>query len=76
METDDALRRPLYAEAQRRIAEDAPYVSLWYKTNVAIAQPELEGVRLSPAAEFSFLRNVWRRNTKDTKDTKARKSSS
>jgi peptide/nickel transport system substrate-binding protein len=76
METDDALRRPLYAEAQRRIAEDAPYVSLWYKTNVAIAQPDLEGVRLSPAAEFSFLRNVWRRNTKDTKDTKARKSSS
>ncbi len=67
METDDTVRRPLFAEAQRRIAEDAPYISLWYKTNVAIAQPDLEGIRLSPAAEFSFLRNVSRTHSKDTK---------
>jgi peptide/nickel transport system substrate-binding protein len=57
---DDVTRRQLFGEAQRRIAEDAPYISLWYKTNVAVYRTELEGVALSPIAEFTFLRNVSR----------------
>lgn len=61
--TDDGVRRELYGEAQRRIADDAPYISLWYKTNVAVAQPDLDGVRLTPLAELSFLRNVSRRSS-------------
>jgi peptide/nickel transport system substrate-binding protein len=66
-DTDDASRRALYGQAQRLIAEDVPYVSLWYKTNVAAAQPDLDGVKLTPLAEFSFLREVARMNTKITK---------
>lgn len=58
---DEASRRRLYGEAQRRIAEDAPYISLWYKTNVAVARANLEGVVLSPAADFTFLKGVRRR---------------
>ena len=58
--TDDATRRDAYGAAQRLIAEDAPYISLWYKTNVAVAQPSIRGVRLSPSADFSFLRHVTR----------------
>lgn len=53
-------RRRLYAEAQRLIAEDMPYISLWYKTNVAVAQQNLVGLRLLPNADFSVLRNVRR----------------
>jgi peptide/nickel transport system substrate-binding protein len=56
--TDDAERGRLYREAQRRIAEDAPYISLWYKTNVAVARPGVSGVKLSPMADFAFLRGV------------------
>jgi hypothetical protein len=37
-----------------------PYISLWYKTNVAVAQPDLRGVRLSPIADFTFLKDVIR----------------
>ncbi len=59
--TDDAARARLYGEVQKRVAEEAPYISLWYKTNVAIAQPELTGIRLSPLAEFTFLKDVARR---------------
>jgi hypothetical protein len=44
--------------AQRRIAEAVPYISLWYKTNVAIFQPDITDVSLSPNADFAFLRNV------------------
>jgi peptide/nickel transport system substrate-binding protein len=56
--TTDQDRRRLYGQAQRVIAEDAPYISLWYKTNVAVAGRHIEGVRLTPSAEFTFLRNV------------------
>lgn len=51
-------RRRLYGEAQRIIAADAPYISLWYKTNVAVAQARLTGVTLSATADFAFLQHV------------------
>ena len=56
--TTDADRKRLYGEAQRLIAEDAPYISLWYKTNVAVSRKEVEGVKLTPSAEFTFLKDV------------------
>ena len=58
--SDLEARRRAYSEAQRLIAEDVPYVSLWYKTNVAVYQPDLQGVRLSPIADFTFLKDVHR----------------
>jgi ABC-type transport system substrate-binding protein len=57
---DEGARRVLYARAQRLIAEDVPYVGLWYKTNVAVFQPDIHGVRLSPIADFTFLKDVYR----------------
>jgi ABC-type transport system substrate-binding protein len=59
-ESDDE-RRQLYGEAQRVVAEDAPYISLWYKTNVAVSRTNIEGVTLTPSADFGFLRNVTKR---------------
>ena len=59
--TNDQERARLYREAQQRVAEDAPYISLWYKTNVAVAQSALSGIRLTPLAEFTFLKDVSRR---------------
>ena len=58
--TTDAQRGRFYTEAQQLIAKDVPYISLWYKTNVAIFQPDVHGVTLSPIADFTFLRNVYR----------------
>lgn len=54
----DEDRRRLYGQAQRIIAEDAPYISLWYKTNVAVSRTVVEGVKLTPSADFTFLRDV------------------
>ncbi len=56
--TSDDDRRRLYGDAQRLLAEDAPYISLWYKTNVAVSRTQIEGVKLTPSAEFTFLRDV------------------
>jgi peptide/nickel transport system substrate-binding protein len=57
---DQDARRALYARAQQLIAEDVPYISLWYKRNVAVFQPGLSGVTLSPIADFTFLKDVSR----------------
>jgi peptide/nickel transport system substrate-binding protein len=57
---DQEARRVLYARAQQLIAEDVPYVSLWYKRNVAVYQPGLSGVTLSAIADFTFLKDVSR----------------
>lgn len=59
VETDATVRADLYAEAQRLIAEEAPYISLWYKTNVAVARQDLRGIHLSPSADFTFLQDVF-----------------
>jgi peptide/nickel transport system substrate-binding protein len=48
----DDERRALYSEAQQLIAQDVPYISLWDKENVAVAQAGLHGVHLSPVADF------------------------
>lgn len=56
----DDQRRALYGLAQRLIAEDVPYIPLWYRTNVAVCQPDIYGVRLSPIADFTFLKDVYR----------------
>jgi peptide/nickel transport system substrate-binding protein len=60
MATTEAERGEMYARAQQRIAEDVPYISLWYRTNVAIFQPDIRGVSLSPIADYTFLRHVYR----------------
>ncbi len=59
--TDYETRRRLYGEVQQLIANAAPYVSLWHRTNFALAQPALRGISLSPQGDFTFLRNVSRR---------------
>jgi peptide/nickel transport system substrate-binding protein len=57
----DEERKRLFGEAQRVIAADAPYISLWNKTNVAVSRTGIEGVTLTPSAEFTFLRHVTKR---------------
>ena len=58
--TNDDQRKAFYGRAQKIIANDLPYVPLWYRVNVAVCQPNLRGVSLSPTANFTFLKNVSR----------------
>jgi len=61
--SDDTARRSLYGEAQKVIAEEQPYISLWCKTNVAVAQRSLTGFHIPPTAEFTFFKDVSRTTT-------------
>jgi peptide/nickel transport system substrate-binding protein len=57
---EEERRLELFQQVQRIVARDVPYVSLWYKTNCAVAQRSLTGVRLTPLADLDFLRHVAR----------------
>ena len=54
----DEERRKYYSEVQKIVAEDVPYVSLWYKTNIAVMRPNISGLRLSAQADFVGFKDV------------------
>ena len=58
--TDLAERRRLFGEVQKILAKEVPYISLWNKTNYVVAQRTLTGIKLRPAADFLFLKDVAR----------------
>jgi peptide/nickel transport system substrate-binding protein len=60
---DPIRRQAAFALVQRVLAREVPYISLWHKTNFAIAQRSLAGVHLSPIADFHFLQHVARAST-------------
>ena len=57
---DVRLARATYNEVQRQAAREVPYISLWCKTNVVVAQRSLTGFQLLPTLDFIFLKNVAR----------------
>jgi peptide/nickel transport system substrate-binding protein len=57
---DAGERLSLFQQVQRLLAVDVPYISLWNKTNFAVAQPSLSGIRLSPMGDLLFLKDVAR----------------
>ena len=57
---DEGERKAFYGAAQRIIAEDAVYIPLWNRVNVAVAQKSLEGMHLAPSIDFSMLKDVHR----------------
>ena len=57
---DEPERKKYYSAAQRLIAEDAVYIPIWNRVNVAVAQKELTGVRLMPSIDLSMLKDVRR----------------
>jgi len=57
-EIDPAVRRPIYAEVQLQVAEDVPYINLWYLDNVMVHTSRVRSIKLNPAGNFDFLRTA------------------
>jgi peptide/nickel transport system substrate-binding protein len=51
-------RKPLYTEIQSILAEDLPYINLWYLDNVLVHTSRVRNLRLNPAGNFDFLRTA------------------
>ncbi len=57
-EIDPKVRKPLYAEVQSLLAEDLPYINLWYLDNVLVHTRRVRNIKLNPAGNFDFLRTA------------------
>ena len=57
-EVDQGARRQLYAEVQRILAEDLPYIHLWYFDNVVVHTARVKNLELSHAGNYDFLRKI------------------
>ncbi len=57
-EVDPKVRKPLYAEIQRILAEELPYIDLWYLDNVLVHNKRVTNLKLNPAGNYDFLRTA------------------
>jgi len=58
IETDQNVRKQDYATIQRILAEDVPYVDLWYFDNVLVYSTRVKNLQLNPSGNYDFLRTA------------------
>jgi peptide/nickel transport system substrate-binding protein len=58
-ELDQQKRKAIYAEVQRILADDLPYINLWYFDNVIVYTPRVKGLTLNPSGNYDFLRTAY-----------------
>jgi peptide/nickel transport system substrate-binding protein len=58
VETDVEKRRAAYQQIQRIVAEELPYISLFYLDNLVVFNKRIEGMKLYPAGEYYFLSDI------------------
>lgn len=57
-ETDQNKRKQIYAQIQQILAEQLPYINLWYFDNVIVASKRVQGLKFDPSGSYDFLRTV------------------
>jgi len=57
-ESDIKTRKRLYAELQELLAQDMPYVNLWYFDNVLVHSKRVHGITLNPSGNYNFLKTA------------------
>ncbi len=57
-ETDQNARKRLYAEVQEVLAQDEPYINLWYFDNVLVHTRRVRNITLNPSGNYDFLKTA------------------
>lgn len=57
-ELDQKQRKQRYSEIQRILAEELPYINLWYFDNVLVRSERLRNVTLNPSGNYDFLKTA------------------
>jgi peptide/nickel transport system substrate-binding protein len=55
MEMDREKRKALLWEIQGIVAEDEPYINLWYPDNVCVHREQLTDIVIPPAGDYDFI---------------------
>jgi len=51
-------RRELFQQIQKIVADDLPYMSLWFMDNISVHRKRITNLQLSPTGDYDFLRNI------------------
>jgi peptide/nickel transport system substrate-binding protein len=57
-EVDHARRKPIYDEIQRILAEDLPYVNLWYLDNVVVHTRRVTNLKPMASGDYNYLKTI------------------
>jgi len=55
---DQPQRKTLYDQIQQALAEDLPYINLWYLDNVLVHTNRVRGIEMGPSGNYDFLRTA------------------
>lgn len=58
VEMDMQKRRGLFSEIQKIVAEDVPYLSLWYRDNISAHRNRISNIQITPSGDYDFLENI------------------
>lgn len=58
VETDREKRRAILAEVQQIVANDLPYLNLWYPDNICVHREAVSIQEIAPSGDYSFLENL------------------
>lgn len=57
-ETEQSKRKQMYVEIQRILADDLPYINLWYLDNVLVHTRRVKNLMLNPPGNYNFLKTA------------------
>jgi peptide/nickel transport system substrate-binding protein len=55
VEMDREKRKGILSEVQKIVADDEPYINLWYPDNVCVHRARLAGIEIPPGGDYEFL---------------------
>jgi peptide/nickel transport system substrate-binding protein len=55
VEMDREKRKAILSEVQKIVAEDEPYINLWYPDNVCVHRARLTGIDIPAGGDYEFL---------------------
>jgi peptide/nickel transport system substrate-binding protein len=58
IELGQDARKQIYAEIQRLLADDLPYINLWYIDNVMVHTKRVRNLTLNPPGNYDFLKTA------------------
>jgi ABC-type transport system substrate-binding protein len=58
IEMDQTVRKQDYAAVQKILAEDLPYLDLWYFDNVIVHSTRVQNLHLNPSGNYDFLKTA------------------
>jgi peptide/nickel transport system substrate-binding protein len=58
VESDREKRKAIFEEVQKIVAEDEPYLPLWFLDNISVHQKRVTNIELTPSGDYEFLSGI------------------